>query len=327
MLTVGLNPYGIAYTLGLHGRDTPRANPNGGGLEGFIAVATELGARTLEIFEPWLAAMTEAELRAQKDRLAKLGMTPVVSSGLMMGPVDRAIREAVTLGATVIRLGLTPVLCGDRNAAGAKWREFVSNARAGLAQYGPQAAAAGVSLAIENHQDFKSEELVDFCEEFEGVGICFDTGNTFPVGEAPLPFTRWIAPHVRHVHLKDYRVQWTDQGYRLVRCAIGEGAVPLSEMMAILAEEHDELTGVLEPGALEARHIRLFTPEWWKGYPMMSAAELAPCLAAARVRQLPDEADCRTPWERGEDGEVLVRYELDMIRRSAANLKELGLMA
>ena len=119
MLTVGLNPYGIAYTLGLHGRDTPRANPNGGGLEGFIAVATELGARTLEIFEPWLAAMTEAELRALKDRLAKLGMTPVVSSGLMMGPVDRAIREAVTLGATVIRLGLTPVLCGDRNAAGA----------------------------------------------------------------------------------------------------------------------------------------------------------------------------------------------------------------
>ena len=61
-----------------------------------------------------------------------------------------------------------------------------------------------------------------------GVGIIFDTGNTFPVAEAPLDFTRVIAPHVRHVHLKDYRVQFTDEGYRLVRCAIGDGAVPFA---------------------------------------------------------------------------------------------------
>jgi hypothetical protein len=58
----------------------------------------------------------------------------------------------------------------------------------------------------------------------------------------------------------------------------------------------------------------------------MSAAELAPCLAAARVRRLPEEADYRTPWERQEDGETLIRYEIDMVRRSASNLKALGLM-
>jgi 3-oxoisoapionate decarboxylase len=328
MLAVGLNPYGLAYTLGLQGAGTPRANPKGSGLEGFIAIASELGAKTLEIFEPWLASMDDAELRTLKDRLAGLGMTPVVSSGLMMGPIERAIREATVLGATVVRVGLTPVLCGDRNAWGAKWPELVANVRAALKEHGRQAAAAGVWLAIENHQDFRSEELVSFCEEVgEGVGICFDTGNTFPVGEAPLPFTRWIAPYVCHVHLKDYNAQWTDEGYRLVRCAIGEGVVPFREMIAILAEHHEWLTAVLEPGALEARHVRLFTPEWWNGYPPMSAAELAPCLAAARVRRLPDEADYRTPWERQEDGEELVRYEVDMIRRSAANMKKIGLMS
>lgn len=326
MLAVGLNPYGLAYTLGLQGAGTPRANPKGSGLEGFITIAAELGAKTLEIFEPWLASMNEAGLRALRDRLAGLGMTPVVSSGLMMGPIDRAIREATVLGATVVRLGLTPVLCGDRNAWSAKWPELVAGARTALKKHGPEAAAAGIWLAIENHQDFRSEELVGFCEEAgEGVGICFDTGNTFPVGEAPLPFTRWIAPYVCHVHLKDYQAQWTDEGYRLVRCAIGDGAVPFREMIAILAEHHERLSAVLEPGALEARHVRLFTPEWWNGYPPMSAPELATCLAAARVRRLPDEADYRTPWERQEDGDALIRYELDMIRRSAANMKTLGL--
>jgi sugar phosphate isomerase/epimerase len=325
MLSVGLNPFGLAYTLGLQGRGTPRANPRGTGLEGFIAIANELGAKTLEIWEPWIADMNEPELGKLKDRLASLGMTPVISGGLTTGPVDRAIRMATILGAEVVRIVLTPILCGDRNAAGPKWRELVTGARAALKQFGPQAAAAGVWLAIENHQDFRSEELVEFCEDNEGVGICFDTANTFPVAEAPLPFTRWIAPHVRHVHLKDYVIQWTDEGYRLIRCAVGDGAVPFAGIMAILAEHHDSLPAVIEIGALEARHVRLFTPDWWKGYPQMTAAELAPCLAAARVRRLPEEADYRTPWERQED-ETLIQYELAMVRRSASNLKTLGLM-
>ena len=82
---------------------------------------------------------------------------------------------------------------------------------------------------------------------------------------------------------------------------------------------------MLEPGALEARHVRLFTADWWKGYAPKTAEELAACLLAAQVNRLPDDADYRTPWERGADGE-LERYELDMIRRSAANMRALGIM-
>jgi sugar phosphate isomerase/epimerase len=327
MLQVGLNPYGLTYTLGLQGHGTPRANPEGRGLEGFIAIAEELGARTIEIFEPWLAGMSERDLHALRDRLTSLGMTPIVSGGLTMGPVDRAIRIAGGLGAKLIRLGLTPVLCGDRNAWGAKWPELVAGVRASLKRHAPEAADAGITLAIENHQDFGSRELLDFCEEAgPNVGICFDTGNSFPVAEAPLDFTRRAAPKVRHLHLKDYNAQWTDEGYRLVRCAIGDGAVPFREIAAILGEHHKSLTAVLEPGALEARHVRLFTAEWWNGYPPKTATELAACLAAARRNRVPDDADYRTPWERQEDGDALIRYEMDMIWRSAANMREIGLM-
>jgi hypothetical protein len=84
------------------------------------------------------------------------------------------------------------------------------------------------------------------------------------------------------------------------------------------------LTAVLEPGALEARHVRLLRPEWWNGYPPKSAEGLAACLAAARMNRLADEADFRTPWERGEDG-AIETYELAMIRRSAANMCAIGL--
>jgi 3-oxoisoapionate decarboxylase len=323
----GLNPYGLTYHLGLQGRDTPRANKAGAGLEGFIAIATELKARVLEIYDPWLAAMTDDELKRLKDRLAALGMTPVVSAGLnMMGPVESALRSAAALDAKVIRLGLSPVLEGSRVAWGAKWFELDAAIREGLAKYAPMAHDQGRRLAIENHQDFGSDELVEFCDNYgPGLGICFDTGNTFPVGEAPLDFARRIAPYVAHVHLKDYRVQFTDEGYKLVRCAIGDGAVPFAGIEQSLARHHKSMTAVLEPGALEARHIRFLKPDWWRGYRPMDARNFAAALAAARVNRLADEADTRTPWERNADNE-LVDYELAMIRRSADNMRALGLM-
>jgi sugar phosphate isomerase/epimerase len=326
MLRVGLNPYGLTWVLGLQGRGTPRHNPNGRGLEGFLAIAEELGAKVLEIYDPWLAALSDDALARLRDRLEARDMVPVVSSGIgMMGPLESALRSARLLGATTIRLGLSTVLCGDRAALGDDWLPLVARIRAVLAEWGPRLDDLGCRFAIENHQDFTSAELVAFCEETRGVGITFDTGNAFPVGEAPLDFARAIASHVRHVHLKDYRVQFTAEGFRLVRCAIGDGAVPFAELLPILSAQHPELTAVLEPGALEARHVRLFTPGWWQLYPPKPAPALAACLLAAQRNRLPDDADWRTPWERGADHE-LEAYELGMIRRSAAAMRSLGIM-
>ncbi len=326
-LNVGLNPYGLTYHLGLQGKGTPRVNPDGKGLEGFIAIATELKARVLEIFDPWLAELSDLQLVELSKRLAGLGMTPVVSAGLnMMGPMESAFRSARLLDAKIVRLGLSPVLEGSRHAWGAKWTELQTFIHEALAKNAPIAAAEGRILAIENHQDFGSAELVGFCGQYgSAMGITLDTGNTFPVGEAPMDFIRRAAPLVRHVHFKDYRVQHTDEGYRLVRCAIGDGAVPLKQMMAVLATHHESMNAVLEPGALEARHIRFFKPDWWNGYSPMAAKDFAACLAAARVNRLPEDADYRTPWEQGADGE-LAAYELEMIRQSADNMRKIGLM-
>jgi 3-oxoisoapionate decarboxylase len=320
---LGLNPYGLTYHLGLQGTGGPRANPRGTGLRGYLALADELRAEVLEVFNPWLSAMSDRDLAALREELEAKGMVPVVSSGLMMGDFDGALRSARALGAGVIRLALTSVLCGDRHALGDGWTALTAEVRRKLAEYGPRAADEGRVLAIENHQDFGSDELVAFCESTRGVGITFDLGNAFPVAEAPLAFARRVAPHVRHVHLKDYRVQFTDEGYRLVRCAIGDGAVPIADMLTIIAEAGGARTAVLEPAALEARHVRLLRPEWWTHYAPKRAPELAACLAAARVNRLPDDADFRTPWEKGADAD-LEPYELEMIRRSARNMRALA---
>ena len=125
--------------------------------------------------------------------------------------------------------------------------------------------------------------------------------------------------------MKDYRVQFTPEGYSLIRCAIGDSAVPFKAIVEMLGQYHKSLTAVLEPGALDARHIRFLKPNWWHGYAPSTAESFAAALAAAQVNRLADDADCLTPWERKADAEVEA-YELVMIRRSADNMRRLGLM-
>ena len=311
----GLNPYGLTYHLGLQGAGGPRANPKGAGLEGFIAIATELGASVLEIYDPWLRALSDDELRALRDRLAGFGMTPIVSSGLMMGPFESALRSARILDAKVIRHGLTTVLCGDRHALGDKWKELVAQVRAALAERGPRAADEGRVLAIENHQDFGSDELAEFCETTRG-----SASASTPATHFPWPRRRSTSSAASSAMCA--RASESLSG-AVHRRGLSPGAlrhrrrpVPMAAMLDILAAQGRKLGAVLEPGALEARHVRFLRPEWWRFYAPKSAPALAACLAAARFNRLADEADYRTPWERGDDA-AIADDELDMIRRSA----------
>jgi sugar phosphate isomerase/epimerase len=328
MFRVGLNPYGLAYTLGMQGAGTPRANARPVGMAGFVAAAREVGAQCIELDGRWLAAMPDEELARLRDDLA--GDIVICSYWLAQQEGEtlaEAIRQTAAIGAGMIRLHLTPVLEGARARWGARWGEMLAHGRATLTREAVRAADAGLALAIEDHQDLGSEELVEISEQAgENVGVIFDTGNPFAVGEDPVAFARRAGHRIRHVHLKDYVAQPTDEGYRLVRCAIGEGCVPFQEIAAALQSHTPPLTASIEPGALEARHIRLFTSDWWSGYPPRDARELGVALGRLRQNRLSEDADFRTPWERGAPGEEIVAYEMAQVRRSVENLRAMGFM-
>jgi 3-oxoisoapionate decarboxylase len=323
---IGLNPYGLTYTVGLQALGTPRANPEAIGVDGFVRLARDLGASCIELDWRWLVPMSDDELARLRDSLH--GLTPVTSFWLSHRPgetLDDALRCSTALGARLLRMHLTPVLEGARAAEGRRWGEMLAHARGVLRRESPRLADANLPFAIENHQDLGSEELLAIVEELgDHAGIVLDTGNPFAVGEDPVAFARRAAGRIRHLHLKDYVAQFTTEGYRLVRCAIGDGAVPFAEIAAALAPSWGTLSASIEPAALEARHIRLFTPDWWRGYPPREARELGTLLGRLRRHALADEADCRTPWECGASGSELVAYELGHIMRSVDNLRAMG---
>jgi sugar phosphate isomerase/epimerase len=292
----------------------------------FIDLALEAGAACVELDGRWLTAMPASELARVGDDLKARNVAVICSDWLTQTPgesLTAPIEAAVAIGACLLRLHLTPVVEGGRARWGDRWQTMVAHGRRTLDAAARAASALGLPLAVENHQDFTSEELIAIADATNGVGIVLDTGNPFAVGEDPLAFVRRAGPRIRHVHLKDYVAQFTAEGYRLVRCPVGEGCVPMAELAAVLP---DQITASIEPGALEARHIRLFTAEWWRGYPPREASELGTALGRLQRNRLPDAADFRTPWEKQAAAAEIAAFELDQVHRSVSNLRALGLM-
>jgi sugar phosphate isomerase/epimerase len=249
----------------------------------------------------------------------------VIARPLRMERWERTIDVAKLLGARLIRMHCTPILCGDRANPACNWPGTLNDVRRRLSDVARRAEPHGLMLAIENHQDFGSAELLELCEASgENVGITMDTANPLAVGEHPVEFARAVKPRLRHVHLKDYLVQWTEQGYRLIRCATGGGCIPFRAIADELLDMR--LTASIEIGALEARHVKLLMRQWWEHYPPRSAQQLANVLAAARIRRVPENADFQTPWEKNESREAIMAYELEQVKNSVANLRQLGLM-
>src|SRR3954471_5294792 len=176
MFQIGLNPYGFAHTVGLQAFGTPRANREGTGLRGFIRIAADVGARCLEFDGRWLAPLKNDELAALADQLPPVPR--LCSYWLQHVPgetLDEAIRATRAIGGTAVRIHLTPVLEGARAKHGAKWEQMTRHARETLNREARKAADVGLDIAIENHQDFGSDELIGFAEEAgTNVGIALD---------------------------------------------------------------------------------------------------------------------------------------------------------
>ena len=328
MFQIGLNPYGIAHTVGLQAFGTPRANPDGIGLGGFVRIAREIGARCLEFDGRWLAPLSESELSALGRSLPDVPR--LCSYWLQHTPqenLDEAIRATRAIGGSTIRMHLTSVLEGARARQGPRWGQMLDHARATLAREAPKAKASGLAIAIENHQDLGSDELLSCAEEAgDNVGITFDTGNPFAVAEDPIAFAARVRHRVRHIHLKDYVSQFTSEGFRLIRCPIGSGCVPFEDLLHALGGPSYDVTAAIEVGALDVRHVRVFAADWWNGYPTRDAGELETALTRLKSARLDDNADYRTPWERQESVPRVVEYELAQLHKSVANLQALGWM-
>jgi 3-oxoisoapionate decarboxylase len=242
------------------------------------------------------------------------------TGGYDPGELANAIDLGARLGADTVRTLVGGArLGGDRRPLAGRWQSFLREILAGLRQATLDAERAGVNLAVENHQDLASEELLWLCESLGSrrFGVILDTGNPLATAEEPVNFARQVAPYVKHVHLKDYQIYMSAEGYRLVRCPLGQGVVDFPALFGILSATCPHVTMSIELGALEARHVRALADDYWPDYPPRSAAQLARVLCFV-LHNARSAGDWRTPLERNEPVEAVITYEDQQLAASLA---------
>lgn len=238
----------------------------------------------------------------------------------------RLIPVAGALGSNTLRVVMSGVLGGDRRPLSGRWREHLKHCQDILREALPLADDHGVCIALENHSDATSEDMLWMCETLDSnyIGITLDVGNVLAVCEEPMGYTERLMPHLRNIHLKDYTLHPTDEGYRMARCALGKGVVDFPALLSMIDAHRPKITKTIELGAIYARHVRMLADDYWAEYPARDIREMLPHLRLYWEHLQPRDKDWRTPKERGESQEALLAYETREFEESVAYLKEIG---
>jgi 3-oxoisoapionate decarboxylase len=326
----GLSVYGVLYLTGRVAAGTPLANPHPLDAKGFLNLTIENRLSVVEVSTSFVSAQCDVnELRAFRDAAGNGGLQTVIAGPMVLDTdaVAADIALCKELGATVLRCTMSKLLCGDRAPLGGfeGWKEHVAAVVAAIGKNLRAAEKAGITLAIENHQDADSDTLEGICRTFNSasVGVTLDAGNPLAVGEDPLEFAGRLLPYIADVHLKDYRMITTAEGYRLVHCAIGDGVVDFPGLWRLLASK-PRVPRSIEMAALNARHIKLLTPEWWEGYGRRDVRTIVPVLRLWQRRGEPEAIapEWRTPIELGDSSHAEA-WERERLARSIENLSRI----
>ncbi|NHN34785.1 sugar phosphate isomerase/epimerase family protein [Paenibacillus agricola] len=316
-MRLGLSVYGTVYSMGISpdsGRPTIRPTE-------LIDQALAYGLEGVEIPISLLENEDAAAVaKYASERGVFIGLETV---GFEPHHLAESIELAARMGVPTLRtIVMGAKLGGDRRALAGRWKSFLDDIHTELRKALEVAEHAGVNLAVENHQDIASEELLWLCESLnsENFGVIFDTGSTLATAEDPVDFARRVEKYIKHVHLKDYSIYLSEEGYRLVRCPLGQGAVNFSELFSIFSKACPNVTMSVEVGALEARHVRMLADDYWPDYPPRTAAQLVKVLRMVQANAKPP-GDWRTPYEKGESVEAIMAYENRQLESSLAYIQ------
>ena len=106
----------------------------------------------------------------------------------------------------------------------------------------------GVVLALENHGDLTSHEVIDILSEVDSpfIRAYLDTGNCLRVWEDPVDCAVNLVPFASGAHLKDWKHWWEDGVFRSQGCVFGLGDARVAQAYRILREGNPTMPITLE---------------------------------------------------------------------------------
>ena len=309
-MKLGLDSYSYHCAAGLW-EYLPRSNPPMSVLH-YLRKAAELQLDGVHLCDPrHLESLEYGYVMQLREKAEALGLhVELGTEGTNADHLQNMVRAAHVLGSPLVRTFIGKPRPNSRQAM----TEMLATSAAEVSEVIPVCERYGVGLAIENHQDLTIQELLQLLDIVgsQWVGICFSTGNPLALLEDPLPAAEAAAPAIKSVHLRDYQLVETSEGFELVGCALGEGVVDLNGVLEVLAARRPDVGANIET-ALGRKTVPALRDEYVQRLPGASARDLARALRLVRDQGRPA---AKLAVERGATEDEILAEEDDVVVRS-----------
>ncbi len=253
----GTGRYGLAFTSFAvrlrRGRDLVRGTGAPGlTAEAFVDLLKQFGADGGQMDITQLSSIEPAYLDGVKRRFdeSKLFLELAVGGKALEDEARYAevARVAKRLGVTRLRVALLSGRRYEDFKTREAWTEFAEHWRAVLPRAKPYLEKHEIAVGIENHKDFRTEELVALIRSVDSpwLGACVDFGNNVSFLEDPLETAAALAPYAVTTHLKDMALRPYEKGFELSEVPLGEGICPLAKMIEVLQKARPGIPICLE---------------------------------------------------------------------------------
>lgn len=194
-MRLGLSSYTYTWAVGVPGSEPARPLT---ALD-LLERARELGVRVVQFADNLpLGRLSDGELDALARRAAEGRIAVEVgTNGIQPDHLARYLALCARFGSPILRVVIDTPEC----------KPSVQEALAMLRPQQEAFEAAGVILAIENHDRFTSAELAGMVRALgPWCGICLDTVNSFGALEGPRVVLEQLGPLTVNLHVKDFTI-------------------------------------------------------------------------------------------------------------------------
>lgn len=253
----------------------------------FLEHCHVVGAAGIQASLTELSAEYAARVRAKAE---EYGMYVEVSARLPKNDsvelevFERTVRATKAAGASVIRT----VMLGGRRYETFKtlddWKEFTRVSWRSLSRAEPILRRHKVRLALENHKDWRIDEMLKILKriESEWVGVTVDTGNNMSLLENPLDTVRAFAPYATSVHLKDMGIEAYEDGFLLAEVPFGTGCLDMAAIVKAIRSARPEVRFTLEMITRDPLKIPCLRQQYWITMGRVPGKDLAAALSAVQ---------------------------------------------
>ena len=214
----------------------------------FVPFAQSLDVDEVALETLFYPAFDDDYCAALKDSLDEAGLRRVIGwghpDGLHRGQDKEALADLInhiprakSVGASIMRIVASSMLYVDEphgpqvEASIAMLREAVRAAE-----------DHGVTLALENHIDFTSLEILEIIQTIDSpnLRVNFDTGNSLRLFENPVEAAKNLAPYTIATHTKDITTAWggspSERFLFWPSCPAGRGLIDFVGIARVLDE-------------------------------------------------------------------------------------------